>query len=200
VLLLLTSEAERTLRNWQGSCRISRPPEALHRTSQSYYDFVHDGQSKYFRITFGQAIIMSTVPEWAHAFMSPSPVALVIAVLLVLTIPLFLHSVVFRASGLTTLPSILLIGPSGSGKTSMLTLVRPLILQIQNAPPYREVFKCEPSANKHPSSNVVINLPRLEPLNLPSQSNVISQLAQPPLQTSIAPPPTPPTSLIKSSS
>ncbi|TVY59699.1 Signal recognition particle receptor subunit beta [Lachnellula suecica] len=65
---------------------------------------------------------MSVVTEWAQAFMSPSPVALVIAVLLVLSIPLFLHSFVFRASGLTTLPSILLIGPSGSGKTSLLTL------------------------------------------------------------------------------
>lgn len=55
--------------------------------------------------------------------MSPSPVELVIALLLVLTIPIFLHYVVFKTSGLTTLPSILLLGPSGSGKTSLLTLV-----------------------------------------------------------------------------
>jgi energy-coupling factor transporter ATP-binding protein EcfA2 len=41
----------------------------------------------------------------------------------VLTIPLFLHFFVFRASGLTALPSILLIGPSGAGKTSLITLV-----------------------------------------------------------------------------
>ncbi|TVY34323.1 Signal recognition particle receptor subunit beta, partial [Lachnellula subtilissima] len=66
---------------------------------------------------------MSTIADWAHALMSPSPVALIVGVLLVLSIPLFLHSFVFRASGLTTLPSILLIGPSGSGKTSLLTLV-----------------------------------------------------------------------------
>ncbi|TVY30803.1 Signal recognition particle receptor subunit beta [Lachnellula hyalina] len=65
---------------------------------------------------------MSTIAEWAHALMSPSPVALIVGILLVLSIPLFLHSFVFRASGLTTLPSILLIGPSGSGKTSLLTL------------------------------------------------------------------------------
>jgi len=54
--------------------------------------------------------------------LSPSPVGLVIAILLVLTIPLFLHTYVFRTSGLTTLPSILLLGSSGSGKTSLLTL------------------------------------------------------------------------------
>ncbi|KAH6668800.1 signal recognition particle receptor beta subunit-domain-containing protein [Halenospora varia] len=65
---------------------------------------------------------MSTISDWAHALMSPSPFALVIAVILALTIPIFLHSVVFKASGLTQLPSILLIGPSGSGKTSLLTL------------------------------------------------------------------------------
>jgi len=57
-----------------------------------------------------------------HALLSPSPLGLAIAILLAIAIPLFLHSVVFRASGLTTLPSILLIGPSGSGKTSLLTL------------------------------------------------------------------------------
>ncbi|KAE8442123.1 hypothetical protein EG329_003829 [Mollisiaceae sp. DMI_Dod_QoI] len=54
--------------------------------------------------------------------MNPSPVGLIVALLLVLTIPIFLHTVVFKASGLTTLPSILLLGPSGSGKTSLLTL------------------------------------------------------------------------------
>lgn len=66
---------------------------------------------------------MASIQEWAHSLMSPSPLALVIAILLAITIPIFLHTVVFRASGLTTLPSILLIGPSGSGKTSLLTLV-----------------------------------------------------------------------------
>lgn len=69
---------------------------------------------------------MSTASEWAHAFLNPSPLGLAIAILLVLSIPVFLHTVVFRASGLTTLPSILLIGPSGSGKTSLLTLVIPM--------------------------------------------------------------------------
>lgn len=66
---------------------------------------------------------MSRLAEVANALLSPSPLGLAISIVLVLTIPLFLHFFVFRASGLTTLPSILLIGPSGSGKTSLLTLV-----------------------------------------------------------------------------
>lgn len=66
---------------------------------------------------------MAGMGDWAQALFNPSPLGLVIAILLAISIPVFLHSVVFRASGLTTLPSILLIGPSGSGKTSLLTLV-----------------------------------------------------------------------------
>ncbi|KAL3419248.1 srp receptor beta subunit [Phlyctema vagabunda] len=65
---------------------------------------------------------MTSFQSWAESIMSPSPIALAIALVLVFSIPIFLHQVVFRASGLTTLPSILLIGPSGSGKTSLLTL------------------------------------------------------------------------------
>lgn len=66
---------------------------------------------------------MSQLAEVVNALLSPSPLGLAISITLVLTIPLFLHFFVFRASGLTTLPFILLIGPSGSGKTSLLTLV-----------------------------------------------------------------------------
>ena len=66
---------------------------------------------------------MAGMSDWAQMLLNPSPLGLVIAVLLAISIPLFLHSVVFRASGLITLPSILIIGPSGSGKTSLLTLV-----------------------------------------------------------------------------
>lgn len=66
---------------------------------------------------------MSTITDLVYAVLNPSPVGLIVAILLAISIPIFLHSVVFKASGLTTLPSILLIGPSGSGKTSLLTLV-----------------------------------------------------------------------------
>ncbi|KAH9209551.1 signal recognition particle receptor beta subunit-domain-containing protein [Leptodontidium sp. 2 PMI_412] len=64
----------------------------------------------------------STIQDWAHALLTPSPLGLVIALLLAISIPVLLHSFVFRTSGLVTLPSIVLIGPSGSGKTSLLTL------------------------------------------------------------------------------
>jgi Tfp pilus assembly pilus retraction ATPase PilT len=67
-------------------------------------------------------------PEPSHGallnyLLNPSPLGLAIAILLAISIPIFLHTVVFRASGLTTLPSILLTGPSGSGKTALVTLV-----------------------------------------------------------------------------
>ncbi|PBP18702.1 signal recognition particle receptor beta subunit [Diplocarpon rosae] len=62
------------------------------------------------------------VHEWASAILNPSPLGLAIAILLALSIPIFLHSVIFRTSGLVALPSIVLLGPSGSGKTSLLTL------------------------------------------------------------------------------
>jgi signal recognition particle receptor subunit beta len=65
----------------------------------------------------------SSLADLAAALMSPPPLGLAVGIFLVLTIPLFLHFFVFRASGLTALPSILLLGPSGSGKTSLLTLV-----------------------------------------------------------------------------
>ncbi|KAH7348710.1 signal recognition particle receptor beta subunit-domain-containing protein [Rhexocercosporidium sp. MPI-PUGE-AT-0058] len=64
----------------------------------------------------------STIQDWAHALLAPSPLGLIIAILLAISIPVLLHSFVFRSSGLVTLPSIVLIGPSGSGKTSLLTL------------------------------------------------------------------------------
>lgn len=66
---------------------------------------------------------MSSSQDWLHTLMNPSPLGLVITLILVLSIPIFLHSVIFRATGFTSLPSILLVGPSGSGKTALLTLV-----------------------------------------------------------------------------
>ncbi|KAK4693387.1 signal recognition particle receptor subunit beta, partial [Lecanoromycetidae sp. Uapishka_2] len=56
------------------------------------------------------------------SLMSPTPVAIGIALLFVFSIPLFLHLVIYRSSSSTSLPSFLLIGPSGCGKTALLTL------------------------------------------------------------------------------
>ncbi|KAK0511362.1 hypothetical protein JMJ35_005935 [Cladonia borealis] len=60
--------------------------------------------------------------SWLASLMAPTPLALTIGVLLVLSIPLFLHFVIYRSTTSTTLPTFLLVGPSGSGKTSLLTL------------------------------------------------------------------------------
>jgi signal recognition particle receptor subunit beta len=69
---------------------------------------------------------MAAIQDLVQAVLNPSPLGLVLAVLFALLIPLFLHRFIFQSSGLTTLPSILLIGPSGSGKTALLTLVNAL--------------------------------------------------------------------------
>ena len=60
------------------------------------------------------------------SMLEPTPLAIIVTIILVVTLPIFLHLVVFRSSSSTTLPTILLIGPPGSGKTSLLTLVNPL--------------------------------------------------------------------------
>ncbi|CAF9924602.1 MAG: hypothetical protein ALECFALPRED_002800 [Alectoria fallacina] len=60
--------------------------------------------------------------SWASSLMGPTPLAVSIAILLVLTIPLFLHLLIYRSTTSTTLPSFLLVGPSGAGKTALLTL------------------------------------------------------------------------------
>lgn len=55
--------------------------------------------------------------------MAPTPLAIGVAILLVLSVPLFLHLLIYRSISSTTLPSFLLIGTSGAGKTALLTLV-----------------------------------------------------------------------------
>lgn len=73
----------------------------------------------------------TTLQDWVQYALNPSPLPLAVAIILCFTIPIFLHVFVFKNSGLTTLPSILLIGPSGSGKTSLLTLASLWLLQIE---------------------------------------------------------------------
>lgn len=65
-----------------------------------------------------------TSPQsWLTLLLQPTPSAILITIFVVLSIPLFLHLVIYRSASSTTLPSVLLVGPSGSGKTSLLTLV-----------------------------------------------------------------------------
>lgn len=130
---------------------------------------------QHFDFRLGNRGIMSVLSDWGLALLSPSPVALLIATLLVLSIPLFLHSFVFRASGLTTLPSILLLGPSGSGKTALLTLVRMLTSKTACINTNRSSSSAAPPHRK---------LTRPKP---PSPPNATSQSAQPHPQINTAP-------------
>ncbi|KAL8682298.1 MAG: hypothetical protein Q9186_001667 [Xanthomendoza sp. 1 TL-2023] len=52
----------------------------------------------------------------------PSPLLILISVLLVVSIPLLLHLVIYSRTS-DTLPTILLLGPSGAGKTALVTLL-----------------------------------------------------------------------------
>lgn len=55
--------------------------------------------------------------------LSPSLAAIVTLFLVALTLPLLLHSYIYRTRAAINLPAFLLVGPSGAGKTSLLTLV-----------------------------------------------------------------------------
>ncbi|KAL8810709.1 MAG: hypothetical protein Q9223_002156 [Gallowayella weberi] len=52
----------------------------------------------------------------------PSPLLILISVLLVVSIPLLLHLVIYSRTS-DTLPTVLLLGPSGAGKTALVTLL-----------------------------------------------------------------------------
>ncbi|KAL8971457.1 MAG: hypothetical protein Q9183_001047 [Haloplaca sp. 2 TL-2023] len=71
----------------------------------------------------------------------PSPIALVISFLLIFSIPLLLHLVIYRTTS-DTLPTVVLVGPSGAGKTSLLTLLergRPAATHTSQTPSTVEV-------------------------------------------------------------
>ena len=72
------------------------------------------------------AMTASSLEEWASYLMGPTPIAIIVTILLVLSIPIILHVLIYRSESSSSLPTILLIGPSGAGKTSLLTLVRML--------------------------------------------------------------------------
>ncbi|KAI4133262.1 MAG: hypothetical protein LQ338_000320 [Usnochroma carphineum] len=77
--------------------------------------------------------------SWADplSFMpEPSPLVILFSLLLVISIPLILHLIVYSTTS-DTLPTILLIGPSGAGKTSFATLLergRPAATRTSQAP------------------------------------------------------------------
>ena len=126
-----------------------------------------------------QIMAWTSSQSWLASLMAPTPLALTISVLLVLSTPLFLHFVIYRSTTSTTLPTFLLVGPSGSGKTSLLTLVSPPPYSISPQyltlkPPVR---KRSPSHNTHlpnpPNSRTLpppLHPRRLLPIPLPRRS------------------------------
>ncbi len=71
----------------------------------------------------------------------PTPVLILISVLLVVSIPLLLHLIIYSTTS-DTLPTILLIGPSGAGKTALVTLLergRPTATRTSQTPHTVEV-------------------------------------------------------------
>jgi len=60
--------------------------------------------------------------------LSGDPLAILIAFIFAISLPILVHSFLYRASDKSaTTPTFLLLGTSGAGKTSLLTLVRLLI-------------------------------------------------------------------------
>lgn len=71
-----------------------------------------------------------TSPDSALSWLlSGYPWAILVAFVVAISLPIVLHSFLYRASSRSTAtPTFLLLGTSGAGKTSLLTLVRTAIL------------------------------------------------------------------------
>ncbi len=60
--------------------------------------------------------------------LSGDPLAILVAFIVALALPILIHSILYRASKKSSIsPTFLLLGTSGAGKTSLLTLVRPVL-------------------------------------------------------------------------
>ncbi|KAI9841047.1 MAG: hypothetical protein M1837_001018 [Sclerophora amabilis] len=59
--------------------------------------------------------------DWMTQLLGPSMLAILVATIVALSLPLLLHLYIYRSTGSTNLPTFLLVGPSGSGKTALTT-------------------------------------------------------------------------------
>jgi len=69
--------------------------------------------------------IMKKLEDWLTWALSPSISAILVTLIFSLTLPILIHTYLYKRAVAKELPTFLLLGPSGAGKTSLLTLVRP---------------------------------------------------------------------------
>ena len=96
-------------------------PVPLHKPTQSF--LLRYWLTGYLKASILWKMSWTDPQSWLSSMMGPSPLAIVVKLIVALSIPLFLHLVIYRSPSSNTLPSFLLIGPSGAGKTALLTLV-----------------------------------------------------------------------------
>ena len=67
---------------------------------------------------------MTRLEDWLTWTLSPSLSAILVTLIFSLTLPILIHTYLYKRAVAKELPTFLLLGPSGAGKTSLLTLVR----------------------------------------------------------------------------
>ncbi|KAK5108010.1 hypothetical protein LTR62_008845 [Meristemomyces frigidus] len=65
---------------------------------------------------------MSTSKDWLTWSFSPSISAIIVTLVISLTLPILIHTYLYRKAVAKELPTLLLLGPSGAGKSALLTL------------------------------------------------------------------------------
>lgn len=66
---------------------------------------------------------MASISSIAEALLSPSPLVLLLGIIIIIGAPLLQHIILARSNAYTTPPTVLLLGPDGAGKTSLLSLL-----------------------------------------------------------------------------
>ncbi|KAK0268201.1 hypothetical protein LTR91_003591 [Friedmanniomyces endolithicus] len=66
---------------------------------------------------------MKKLEDWLTWALSPSISAILVTLIFSLTLPILIHTYLYKRAVAKELPTFLLLGPSGAGKTSLLTLL-----------------------------------------------------------------------------
>ncbi|KAK1819141.1 hypothetical protein LTR12_006456 [Friedmanniomyces endolithicus] len=66
---------------------------------------------------------MTRLEDWLTWTLSPSISAILVTLIFSLTLPILIHTYLYKRAVAKELPTFLLLGPSGAGKTSLLTLL-----------------------------------------------------------------------------